>query len=93
MTRLTQLRQQGLRVAIINEDKTIHPQPVTVYRDFGASIELSNGLRGGETIVLNPPTSPAGRRQSQNNPGPENRGSGEVAGVERRLQVFRQAAP
>jgi HlyD family secretion protein len=49
--------QQGLRVAIINEDKTIHLQPVTVYRDFGATIELSDGLRDGETIVLNPPTS------------------------------------
>jgi HlyD family secretion protein len=49
--------QQGLRVAVINEDKSVHLQPVTVYRDFGATIELSDGLRGGENIVLSPPTS------------------------------------
>jgi RND family efflux transporter MFP subunit len=49
--------QQGLRVAVINDDKSIHLQPVTVYRDSGSTIELSDGLRGGENIVLNPPTS------------------------------------
>jgi HlyD family secretion protein len=49
--------QQGLQVAVINEDKSIHLQPVTVYRDSGASIELSDGLHGGENIVLAPPTS------------------------------------
>jgi HlyD family secretion protein len=48
--------QQGLRVAVVNDDKTIHLQPVTVYRDLGASVELSNGLNGGENIVLAPPT-------------------------------------
>jgi RND family efflux transporter MFP subunit len=49
--------QQGLRVATINDDKSIHLQPVSVYRDSGSSLELSDGLRGGENIVLNPPTS------------------------------------
>ena len=49
--------QQGLQVAVINADKSIHMQPVTVYRDSGATVELSDGLHGGETIVLNPPTS------------------------------------
>jgi HlyD family secretion protein len=49
--------QRGLRVAVINEDKSVRLQPVTVYRDFGATIELSDGLRGGESIVLSPPTS------------------------------------
>jgi RND family efflux transporter MFP subunit len=49
--------QQGLRVAVINPDKSVRMQPVTVYRDSGASIELSDGLRGGEDIVLSPPAS------------------------------------
>jgi HlyD family secretion protein len=49
--------QGGLRVAVINDDKSIHLQPVTIYRDFGSSLELSDGLRGGENVVLNPPTS------------------------------------
>jgi HlyD family secretion protein len=49
--------QQGLRVALINVDRSIHLQPVTVYRDTGATLELADGLRGGENIVLNPTTS------------------------------------
>ena len=49
--------QQGLRVAVINDDNSIHLQPVTVYRDSGATLELSDGLHGGERIVLSPPTS------------------------------------
>jgi multidrug efflux pump subunit AcrA (membrane-fusion protein) len=49
--------RQGLRVAAVNQDKSIHLQPLTVYRDSGATIELSDGLRAGENIVLNPPTS------------------------------------
>ena len=48
---------QGLRVAVINADKSIHLQPVTVYRDSGAAVELSDGLQAGENIVLNPPSS------------------------------------
>jgi HlyD family secretion protein len=48
---------QGLRVAVVNADKSIHLQPVTVYRDTGSMVELSAGLNGGENIVLNPPTS------------------------------------
>jgi HlyD family secretion protein len=47
--------QQGLSVAVINPDKSIHMQQVTVYRDTGSSVELSDGLHGGENIVLNPP--------------------------------------
>jgi HlyD family secretion protein len=47
--------QQGLQVAVIGPDKSIHLQAVTVYRDTGSTIELSDGLHGGENIVLNPP--------------------------------------
>jgi multidrug efflux pump subunit AcrA (membrane-fusion protein) len=49
--------QQGLRVAAINDDKSIHLQPVTVYRDTGGSLEISDGLQGGEMVVLGPPAS------------------------------------
>jgi HlyD family secretion protein len=49
--------QQGLQVAVVNEDNSVHLRPVTVYRDFGATIELSDGLHSGEKIVLSPPTS------------------------------------
>ena len=49
--------QKGLQVAVVNPDKSVHMQPVTVYRDSGATIELSDGLRGGENVVLSPPSS------------------------------------
>jgi HlyD family secretion protein len=49
--------QTGLQVAVVNPDKTVHMQPVTVYRDSGANIELSDGLHGGENVVLSPPSS------------------------------------
>jgi HlyD family secretion protein len=48
--------QNGLQVAVIGPDLDVHLQPIKVYRDFGASVELSEGLHGGEEIALNPPT-------------------------------------
>ncbi len=46
----------GLRVAMVEPDNTIRFQTVSVYRDFGTSAELRDGLQGGETLVLSPPT-------------------------------------
>jgi len=45
----------GLRVATLEPDSTIRFRKVTVYRDFGTSAELRDGLQGGETLVLSPP--------------------------------------
>ena len=46
---------QGLRVAVVRPDDTVHMQDVTIYRDFGTSVELHAGLQGGEAVVLSPP--------------------------------------
>ena len=46
---------QGLRVAVVQPDNTIRMQDVTIYRDFGTSVELHGGLKGGEKLVLSPP--------------------------------------
>ena len=46
---------QGLRVAVVQPDNTIRMQDITIYRDFGTSVELHGGLKGGETLVLSPP--------------------------------------
>ena len=46
---------QGLRIAVVRADDTIRMQDVTIYRDFGTSVELRGGLQGGETVVLSPP--------------------------------------
>jgi HlyD family secretion protein len=47
--------QDGLQVAIVETGNVVHMQPITVYRDFGKSVELSEGLQGGEQVVLSPP--------------------------------------
>ena len=46
----------GLRVATVDQDGTVQFRKVTIYRDFGTSAELRDGLQGGETLVLSPPT-------------------------------------
>ena len=46
----------GLRVATVGQDGTVQFRKVTIYRDFGTSAELRDGLQGGETLVLSPPT-------------------------------------
>jgi RND family efflux transporter MFP subunit len=45
----------GLQVATVGPEDTIRFRKVTVYRDFGTSTELRDGLQGGETLVLSPP--------------------------------------
>jgi RND family efflux transporter MFP subunit len=45
----------GLRVAVVDDAGHMHMPTVTVYRDFGTSIELRDGLRGGERVALTPP--------------------------------------
>ena len=47
---------QGLRVATVGDDAVVHMRDVSVYRDFGTSVELRSGLAGGETVILNAPT-------------------------------------
>jgi HlyD family secretion protein len=45
----------GLRVATIENDGTVKMHDVTIYRDFGTSVELRSGLHGGERVVVSPP--------------------------------------
>ena len=49
----------GLRVAVIGADNRIQMHPISIYRDYGTSIELRGGLEGGERVAVN---SPAGLR-------------------------------
>jgi len=41
------------RVLLVQAGK-VHYQPITPGRDFGAQLEVTQGLRGGEQLVLNP---------------------------------------
>ena len=47
--------QNGLQVAVVEPENQIRLQQVKIYRDLGKSVELSEGLRGGEQIVVSPP--------------------------------------
>ncbi len=46
---------QGMQVAVVRPDETIEMRTVSIYRDFGTSVEVRDGLSGGERLVLSPP--------------------------------------
>ena len=39
---------------VVVENGKVHFQPVVVGRDFGSTLEISRGLKGGEMLVINP---------------------------------------
>ncbi len=47
--------QKGTRVAVARDDGTVAWTPVRIERDWGATIEIDQGLSGQERIVLSPP--------------------------------------
>jgi RND family efflux transporter MFP subunit len=50
-------RSEGLRVATVQDGNQAQLVAVTAGHDFGDRIEIVAGLKGGESIVLNPPDS------------------------------------
>jgi RND family efflux transporter MFP subunit len=46
---------QGLRVAVV-KNGAAHLVDVSIYRDFGTTVELRSGLQGGERVALSPPS-------------------------------------
>jgi RND family efflux transporter MFP subunit len=48
------IRSDGPQVAVVMEDGKVHFQKLTLGRDYGADIEVVSGLRGGESVVINP---------------------------------------
>ena len=50
-------RAEGLRVALVDGQEHVHLQPVTLGRDFGNTVEISEGLSDGDRVVLSPPDS------------------------------------
>ncbi len=47
--------QTGLHVLVVQKDNTVKAVPITIYRDFGTSAELRDGLSGDEDLVVNAP--------------------------------------
>jgi len=50
-------RSEGLRAVVIDADDRTRLQALTIGRDYGTSLEVLNGLKPGDWIVLNPPDS------------------------------------
>ena len=48
------VRSNGPQVAIVEPDKTVHFQLVTLGRDYGDRIEVLSGLQAGDRLVVNP---------------------------------------
>lgn len=46
-------RSQGLQVAVVQDGKA-NLIPVTLGRDFGTEVEAVTGLKGGESVIVNP---------------------------------------
>ncbi|MGA2794621.1 MAG: efflux RND transporter periplasmic adaptor subunit [Roseiarcus sp.] len=46
---------QGLRVATIENGDTVKMRDISIYRDFGTSVELRSGLNGDEKVIVSPP--------------------------------------
>jgi RND family efflux transporter MFP subunit len=47
-------RSEGLRAVVVDSDHQLHLQALTIGRDYGVSLEVLQGLRGADWIVLNP---------------------------------------
>ena len=45
---------EGSLVLVVSQDGTVHPRRVVLARDYGATVEISSGLRGDERLVVNP---------------------------------------
>jgi hypothetical protein len=45
--------QNGLHVAVV-ENGIAHLQKITIARDFGKEVEVHDGVRPGEQVILNP---------------------------------------
>ena len=51
------IRGEGLRVASVDASGKVAMLPIKVGRNFGQSVEVLQGLKGDERLVLNPPDS------------------------------------
>jgi hypothetical protein len=50
-------KSAGVQVATVKDGKNINLISITPGRDFGTEMELLAGLKGDESVVINPPDS------------------------------------
>jgi hypothetical protein len=49
------IRAGGVRVAMVDGDKRVKLQTITLGRNLGEQVEVTSGLKDGARLVLNPP--------------------------------------
>jgi len=49
------IRAGGIRVAVVDADKRVKLQTITLGRNLGEQVEVMSGLKDGARLVLNPP--------------------------------------
>ena len=75
-------RSEGLRAVVVDSDHKLHLQALTIGRDFGVSLEVLQGLRGADWIVLNPADSlEEGQHVNVKEPAPKATGAAPTAGA------------
>ena len=47
-------RAEGPRVAVVDKDCKVHMHPISIGRDFGATLEILGGLDVSDQIIINP---------------------------------------
>jgi RND family efflux transporter MFP subunit len=50
-------RSEGLRAVVVDQNHRVHLQALEIGRDYGSFLEVLNGLKADDWIVLNPPDS------------------------------------
>jgi len=73
-------RAEGLRAVVVDADHKLHLQALTIGRDYGVSLEVLQGLRGADWIVLNPADSlEEGQQVNVKEPAPKATGAAPAA--------------
>jgi len=47
-------RAEGAQVAVVDKDGKVHLRPISIGRDFGATLEILGGLDVSDQIIINP---------------------------------------
>jgi multidrug efflux system membrane fusion protein len=47
-------RAEGAQVAVVDKDGKVHLRPISIGRDFGATLEVLGGIEVSDQIVINP---------------------------------------
>ena len=47
-------REEGPRVAVVDQNGIVHLRPISIGRDFGSTLEILGGIDANERIIVNP---------------------------------------